>query len=273
MQYNRLKYIFQMLLLCGSLTLFSCGSKNVSTENSGQTDSSQTQYTASGSLGFPADSLLQLRVFKTGSYPFEEVPSEINQSWMGLFKGPAGYYTALTGLYASQTISQDTNSNSGEPSVFNIYTEISDSSLLLWEPQHYMKAQAVHAIRLGKSQIYPGDTLKFVFENLQYQLFATGMRQGSSDGSNTTQVVHYKLYLKAVLNGRSCISLLVAHTDFDDCMTEILFAGDIDGDRRLDIILNSSRHYNMERPTLYLSKPAANDQVLKPMGCFTSLGC
>ena len=63
MQYNRLKYIFQMLLLCGTLTLFSCGSKNVSTENSGQTDSSQTQYTASGSLGFPADSLLQLRVF------------------------------------------------------------------------------------------------------------------------------------------------------------------------------------------------------------------
>jgi hypothetical protein len=46
------------------------------------------------------------------------------------------------------------------------------------------------------------------------------------------------------VDGRRVNQLLVAHENFDDQMTCLIWAGDIDGDDRLDLIINLARHYN-----------------------------
>jgi hypothetical protein len=56
-------------------------------------------------------------------------------------------------------------------------------------------------------------------------------------------------------------------------MIRILFAGDIDGDGKFDLLIDTSRHYNASNPTLYLSKPAEKGKIIKPIGVFTSVGC
>ncbi len=53
----------------------------------------------------------------------------------------------------------------------------------------------------------------------------------------------------------------------------IMFAGDIDGDTIPDLIIDTSWHYNAEVPTLYLSKPAEKNQLLKVMGMHVTTGC
>lgn len=87
------------------------------------------------------------------------------------------------------------------------------------------------------------------------------------------EVWNYKLYLTAEIKGQKRKSLLVAQPNFDDQMINLIFAGDIDGDGILDLIIDTSRHYNVTSPTIYLSKPAGNEEVVKPIGGHTSVGC
>lgn len=42
----------------------------------------------------------------------------------------------------------------------------------------------------------------------------------------------------------------------DDAMPHLLFAGDLDRDGRLDLLFDTTDHYNLQQPTLFLSSPA-----------------
>jgi hypothetical protein len=53
----------------------------------------------------------------------------------------------------------------------------------------------------------------------------------------------------------------------------VIWAGDIDGDDRLDVLLDTSNHSNGEDTTLYLSSLAAPGQVVKSVASFASFGC
>ena len=47
----------------------------------------------------------------------------------------------------------------------------------------------------------------------------------------------------------------------DDASPRLLFAGDIDRDGKLDLVLDTTDHYNTSRPTLFLSSQALPDGV------------
>lgn len=59
----------------------------------------------------------------------------------------------------------------------------------------------------------------------------------------------------------------------DDAAPALMFAGDLDRDGRLDLILDTSDHYNVVRPTLFLSSQALPDAVLREVARFESVGC
>lgn len=59
----------------------------------------------------------------------------------------------------------------------------------------------------------------------------------------------------------------------DDAAPTLLFAGDLDGDGRLDLILDTTDHYNVRRPTLFLSTQAAPGELLGIAAQFESVGC
>ncbi len=53
----------------------------------------------------------------------------------------------------------------------------------------------------------------------------------------------------------------------------IMWAGDIDKDGKIDLLLNLSKHYNMNAPTLFLSSPVQNDDLVKKVAAYFQLGC
>lgn len=59
----------------------------------------------------------------------------------------------------------------------------------------------------------------------------------------------------------------------DDGVQQLLFAGDLDRDGRLDLIFDTSDHYNKSRPTLFLSGQAANGEPLREVAHHESVGC
>lgn len=59
----------------------------------------------------------------------------------------------------------------------------------------------------------------------------------------------------------------------DDATPKLLFAGDLDRDGRLDLIFDVSDHYNVTRPTLFLSSQARDGELLHAVSTYESVGC
>jgi hypothetical protein len=61
--------------------------------------------------------------------------------------------------------------------------------------------------------------------------------------------------------------------DLSDAEWEMLWAGDLDGDGRLDLYMNLSHHYNMTHQILFLSTAAGAGDLVGRVAEFTTTGC
>lgn len=59
----------------------------------------------------------------------------------------------------------------------------------------------------------------------------------------------------------------------DDGGAALVFAGDLDRDGKLDLIFDTTDHYNVARPTLFLSSQAATDELLHQVAQYEAVGC
>ena len=54
---------------------------------------------------------------------------------------------------------------------------------------------------------------------------------------------------------------------------KLLWAGDLDGDHALDLLIDVTDHYNVSRPTLFLSRGRRAGILLEPVAKHESVGC
>jgi hypothetical protein len=59
----------------------------------------------------------------------------------------------------------------------------------------------------------------------------------------------------------------------NEASPHILFAGDLDRDGKLDLLFDTSDHYNLVRPVLFLSGAAEGDELLHAVAEHRAVGC
>ncbi len=68
--------------------------------------------------------------------------------------------------------------------------------------------------------------------------------------------------------------ILYEWTDgFIDQHCELIWAGDLDGDGRLDLVMNLSGHYNVSETTLFLSSTRQQGKLVRKAAVFRIVGC
>lgn len=223
---------------------------------------------------YPIDTLLTTKILLESTFHEDEIDeSYLNQKWFALVKNKKEYQLTKTKLIAKRIHDAILDESENDKTGWEITTASKDTTLLLIEEQSYLSERKIQNYNLPE-YIYPQDTISFSYQNRNYKLFATGGKRKETESSDWYIVWNYKLYLTTTVNGIEVTELLVASPRFDDAMIRILFAGDIDGDEKLDLILDNSNHYNTSSPTLYLSKPASTEnKIIKPVGIHTSVGC
>jgi hypothetical protein len=210
------------------------------------------------------------KILTTGIFHEDEVWEKASkEKWFGIFKNKNDTYLAKTKILTKRV--KGIGDKENEKTGWQVETENSDTSILLIEGLKFLKGHKIQPVVLSKDIVSPGDTLQFNHLGIEYRIFATGGKEMVDN--QWLGIWNYKLYLTASRDGQSVIELLVAQPNFDDQMIKILFAGDIDGDGFLDLIIDTSRHYNSRIPTLYLSKPAVRGHLVKPVGRHETVGC
>lgn len=223
---------------------------------------------------FPFDSLLKTKVLTTGNFHSDEVwETADKEKWYGIFKNTEGFYLQKTTVKTKRVHDEIVDENENEKTGWEVTTANKDSNIILIEALPYLADRKIQSLALSKNFIYADESLTVSYLGNQYRIFATGCKKKEQQDPEAFEVRNYKLYLTININGKKKTQLLAAQPDFDDKMIELLFAGDIDGDGILDFIIDTSRHYNMISPTIYLSKPADKGQIVKPLGSYVSVGC
>lgn len=59
----------------------------------------------------------------------------------------------------------------------------------------------------------------------------------------------------------------------NDASPALLFAGDLDRDGELDLLFDTTHHYNISRPTLFLSSQAGPGELLREVATHEATGC
>lgn len=59
----------------------------------------------------------------------------------------------------------------------------------------------------------------------------------------------------------------------DDATPHLIFAGDLDRDSKLDLLFDTTDHYNLSRPVLFLSGAAEGDELLHAVAEYSAVGC
>jgi hypothetical protein len=209
-------------------------------------------------------SVFPIRILTTGIFHNDEIPENAgSMKWIGLFKDRNGYYLNEAKVNSVPAHDLVLDEDESVMTGWEVSTQEKDTSILLMQPLPYFSKRKIKAVKLSKTEIYPGEKLSFNYLGIEYELSATGNKKKENPDSDWYIVSNYKLHLTAKIDGMLHKTLLCSHKTFEDAMVSLLFAGDIDGDGILDLILDNTYHYNVRDPTIYFSRPAGNNQVVK----------
>lgn len=190
-----------------------------------------------------------------GQYHGDEMPVRADGDWLGLYAAGKGFEWRPIVPRFSATVDPVLDAPGEETGV-----EVAvpgESPLLL--------VRGVAALKPGPVTRASAERTRMTVGNVQplpegLQLVATLDEDGV-----------YQLRLEDA-QGRK--QVLCAHEElYDETVPTVLMAGDLDADGRLDLLIDTSNHYNLSRVTLFLSSAAGPGEWVAPVAALQTTGC
>ncbi|MCV9931018.1 hypothetical protein OIU80_01860 [Flavobacterium sp. LS1R47] len=193
------------------------------------------------------------------SYEGENPAASLTKTWIDLYEMNGEYYLGN----ADFKIEKGFDECSGD----SLISIIPKNKSIIFIDYPSLKLGKIKSLKINKDKIWPTEKVTYTFNNINYILRAEGKVLSSemvSTDDNKEEVFkkveNYKLYLTS---GNTTEKLLLTEQSFNDTFVVLLFAGDIDGDGKLDFVFSANRDYEEERVILFLSSKAKSGEAIK----------
>ena len=256
---KKVKPLFFLLTLC--MILFSCTEKSsvkAVRESGILRKNNMSEVQKKGKDGIKGMSVKDLKI-ENRSYkiliPFNyrqcKVDTLIDDTWVELYRKGHKYYLSK----AEYTIGKEWDEIIGD----SVSTLTSKRKVLLYINHLPSKMGKVKYIDLhippkffvDGVYLNPGTPLRFTFEGKHYEL-TTKEKVFTKHGNQSYEGI-------ILLNGKQ----IVRRTNLDKVDFTLMFAGDIDGDGKLDLVFNLSGMFGEVYVALYLSSCALPGQLVR----------
>ena len=256
---KKVKPLFFLLTLC--MILFSCTEKSsvkAVRESGILRKNNMSEVQKKGKDGIKGMSVKDLKI-ENRSYkiliPFNyrqcKVDTLIDDTWVELYRKGQKYYLSK----AEYTIGKEWDEIIGD----SVSTLTSKRKVLLYINHLPSKMGKVKYIDLhippkffvDGVYLNPGTPLRFTFEGKHYEL-TTKEKVFTKHGNQSYEGI-------ILLNGKQ----IVRRTNLDKVDFTLMFAGDIDGDGKLDLVFNLSGMFGEVYVALYLSSCALPGQLVR----------
>ncbi len=226
-----------------------------------------------------------IEIVKPGTtYHSDETAAETGQAWFGLFRdGPQGTLQRVrlkVGHVEDGLAGDPPASEGGNPSVWTSKAVRADGTrqpIFLVRGLSGLKAGAVPTVNASATKLLPGIQLPLRARRVEdAELVALGTAAATEFHGTDPMVRDYHLMLRAP-DGRS--QALDVPSDFSGLEQgmggcDLLWAGDLDGDTRVDLLVDCVDHYNVQVSwTLFLSSAARDGELVHAVAELLAVGC
>lgn len=226
-----------------------------------------------GLLSFPQPSLgvsdSSVRLLLTGQFHGDEISAESGETWYGLFADGDGFKLVATRIEVA--IVEDAIMDAeGEKTGKEVSLEFEGEPLFLVRGSEDFQAGPVKTAFRGAKFLYPGQSEVMTLAPSKYfRLSAFGE---ALDGLYEAELKDYTLKF---VQGQGEKQTIVRYEQLYslDGRPELLWAGDLDRDGKLDLFFNLTDHYNVMGYTLFLSSKSGEGEYLRKVAELILTGC
>ena len=231
----RLKFAF--LLLFFYVIMLSCTDKKPVSQAQGTSieQKESTPVKRVDSVEVAKQKPLTYKILVPDAYRYCNPDTLINKNWVELYKDGKDYYVGKA-RYSIKIISDECGDGSAPKLLGKRNTILFVNQL----PIRLGKVQAANIEISDTSYLVPGTTYSFTFLGKRYKLEAKA--QGEDVFINYALLLNGERFFREVEAGGACFNFL--------------FAGDLDGDSKLDLVLSAPTDYENLRIFMFLSSCA-----------------
>ncbi len=234
-----MKNITFYFLICVSFALLSIDAVSQNQHSTPKTELSSTE-----------DSIEILLPLRYRIFDDTDPVQKLNKNWLELYEKKGEYYLAKPKYH----IKKDFDECAG----LQCKTIKRKRNALLFFSLSIPFNGKINHVNITQPTLLPGDVISFEFNAIRYVLRAEGNLHDSSCAEYC--ISDYKLFIRR--DGYAEQQLLYVEK-FENSQAKISFLGDIDGDGKLDIILDAATNYEENRALLFLSSKAIEKMILK----------
>lgn len=207
-----------------------------------------------------------IRILRTGDFHGDEIESGTEQlTWYGLIKSVDSFELQKVKLEVHSR--HDPVVDEGDESTGKSLT-ITDEleSIILINGLEPVEEGEIYSVELKNKVLYPGESMSLKLGDEWTSISAYGT------ASFDKGIRAYILSISSTRDRYRTRQIFAGTQGFDDAMFKFVWAGDIDRDGAIDLIMDLSDHYNADRLTLFLSSRADKGQLLKRVAEFVNIG-
>lgn len=216
-------------------------------------------------LSISAGSANAANILELYDYHGDEVTASSKQAWLGLYKVSDRKYVlkpvkvSITRVHDA-IVDEDAKAKTGK----RISVAGKEKPVFVFSGIPQLKPGPVTASSITKDHMKPNDTVKAKVGDDTITWSVNGKEKPKEE---------YLKFSVVVSNSRGKQTLISAeHASLDQTPT-LMWCGDLDGDGKADMIMDTSTDYNLSKVTLFLSTKAKKGKLVGEAAVQAATGC
>ena len=199
-----------------------------------------------------------IQILQVGEF-LGEVSAESGEVWLGLYPTENGYALIPSELVLEPFYDPLIDDDENQPDATRISVDAQAEPLFLVTGCEALQPGTVKTLFSGRMPMALGSFLEFTFEDRDdYSITAFG------DLTLNSSAYDYKIELSK--GDRS--QVIFSFDSTTDAVPLLLWAGDLDRDGQLDLLVDTIYNYAASGPTLFLSSAVQDDSLLQQVAQF-----
>src|SRR5687768_10169423 len=207
----------------------------------------------------------QLSLVETGEFHGGEISARSGERWLGLFPAAGGFALLPTTLKVEAVHDPVVDDGPTEKTGKKVSVSRALKPVFLLKGAGTLNRGAVTGVFSGERSLVNGDVINLNIGRNKYQLKVVS--------DDPTPAGHLMRNSKLLLTGGAKSQILFSAGEPNDAGWSLLWAGDLDGDGKLDLYLHLNTHYNTSQRRLFLSTQATRGRLVKEVAVFSIVGC
>ena len=210
-----------------------------------------------------------IQILFVGQFHGDEITAESGEEWYGLFPAGDGFELRQTKI-TIEIVHDGIVDGEDEKTGKIVTTDQDDEPVFLVKGIPNLENKLIDTAFYGSEFIYPGQSKWLGFEG-GYALH--GLGNASEHESSFSEIIVDNYRIRMNHQHQTQMIATVQRFASTDATPNLIWAGDLDGDGKLDLLMDLTWHYNVKLPALFLSSQAEDGDLLKKVAELLQTGC